>query len=104
MALKCLRTEGVVQELSQKPAFKDLGFDGVADTLSALGKIYFTAALLLLYCCFTDGVADTLSAFGKPFFTAALLLLYCCFTAAYLTDLPTLSLPQASPRRRLQSL
>jgi hypothetical protein len=38
----------------------------------------FTAALLLLYCCF-DAVLLLLCGC----FTAALLLLYCCFTAAF---------------------
>jgi len=44
----------------------------------------FTAALLLLYCCFTAANAK-LQAMGKPpmlycCLTVALLLLYCCFT------------------------
>jgi hypothetical protein len=39
----------------------------------------FTAALLLLYCCFTAALLLLYCCF-----TAAVLLLYCCFTAALL--------------------
>ncbi len=47
----------------------------------------FTAAALLLYCCFTAamGFSNMLWALGKAdCFTSAALLLYCCFTAALL--------------------
>jgi hypothetical protein len=40
----------------------------------------FTAALLLLYCCFVQ-VLMVYAGYERCF-TASLLLLYCCFTAA----------------------
>jgi hypothetical protein len=49
-----------------------------------------TAALLLLYCCFTSAERMRVSPVRECLHTAALLLLYCCFTWAYLHPSQTL--------------
>jgi hypothetical protein len=60
----------------------------VPESLRALFLVSgFTAALLLLYCCFTAALLRVQESLRAPFlvsgFAAALLLLYCCFTQEF---------------------